>query len=80
MLGGIKAVVWTDVSFELSIYNLLNLLNGFIHSIFVIWKVLQAFVMISSVVLVAILGVMKTGGLTEVWDRAIEGGRIFPPK
>lgn len=43
------------------------------------WKVLQATVMIGSVVLVAVLGVYQTGGFTEVWDRAVEGGRIFPP-
>lgn len=53
MLGGIKAVVYTDV--------------------------LQAFVMIASITIVAVLGIMKTGGIVEVWDRAVEGGRIFPP-
>ncbi|XP_031621567.1 uncharacterized protein LOC116339681 [Contarinia nasturtii] len=53
MLGGIKAVVWTDV--------------------------LQAFVMVTSCVIVAFLGVQKTGGTYEVIDRAIEGGRLFPP-
>lgn len=54
LLGGIKAVVWTDV--------------------------LQAAVMIASVVLVACLGIYKTGGMTEVWNRSVEGGRIFPPE
>lgn len=54
MLGGIKAVVWTDV--------------------------LQAFVILASVTLVAILGIVRTGGFMEVWDRAVEGGRIFPPE
>lgn len=54
LLGGIKAVVWTDV--------------------------LQASVMIASIVLVACLGVQQTGGLGEVWNRAVEGGRIFPPE
>lgn len=53
MLGGIKAVVWTDV--------------------------LQASVMITSITLVAILGINQTGGFGEVWNRAVEGGRIFPP-
>lgn len=53
MLGGIKAVVWTDV--------------------------LQGFVMISSITVVALLGIYQTGGLREVWDRAVEGNRIFPP-
>lgn len=53
MLGGIKAVVWTDV--------------------------LQAFVMIASITLVATLGIKETGGFTAVWDHAVEGGRIFPP-
>lgn len=41
--------------------------------------VLQAFVMVGSVILVAVLGVIKVGGATEVVDRAIEGGRIFSP-
>lgn len=34
--------------------------------------------MISSVLLIAVLGVWNVGGLTEVWDRAVIGGRIFP--
>lgn len=41
---------------------------------------LQAFVMVGSVILVAVLGVIKVGGVTEVLDRAVEGGRIFSPK
>lgn len=53
MLGGIKAVVYTDV--------------------------LQAFVMIASITTVAILGIIQTGGISEVWDRAVEGDRIFSP-
>lgn len=36
--------------------------------------------MMASIVLVAGLGIHKTGGFGEVWDRAVEGGRIFPPK
>ncbi|XP_058988274.1 sodium-coupled monocarboxylate transporter 2-like isoform X2 [Musca domestica] len=50
MLGGIKAVVWTDV--------------------------VQAGIMITSVVLVAFLGVNKVGGLGKVLDLAEEGGRL----
>ncbi|KAM7362745.1 uncharacterized protein ACRADG_013306 [Cochliomyia hominivorax] len=50
MLGGIKAVVWTDV--------------------------LQAGVMMFSVVLVGILGTIKVGGLGRVLDNANEGGRL----
>lgn len=50
MIGGIKAVVWTDV--------------------------IQATVMVSSCVLVVVLGVSKVGGLSEVWRRAEEGNRI----
>ncbi|CAD6991220.1 sodium-coupled monocarboxylate transporter 2 [Ceratitis capitata] len=50
MLGGIKAVVWTDV--------------------------LQGGVMLSSVILVGILGTMKTGGLSKVFEHASEGGRL----
>ncbi|XP_017488498.1 PREDICTED: sodium-coupled monocarboxylate transporter 1-like isoform X2 [Rhagoletis zephyria] len=49
-LGGIKAVVWTDV--------------------------LQGGIMLSSVVLVGILGTFKTGGLTKVFEYASEGGRM----
>lgn len=41
--------------------------------------VLQAVVMVASVVLVAVLGIIKVGGLNEVWDRAVDGNRIFPP-
>lgn len=36
--------------------------------------------MFASITLVAILGIIRTGGLGEVWDRAVEGGRIFAPK
>lgn len=54
MLGGIQAVVWTDV--------------------------LQASIMIVSVVLVALLGISDVGGLAEVWRRAVDGNRIFPPE
>lgn len=35
--------------------------------------------MVGSVVLVAFLGVSEVGGVSKVWDRAVEGGRIFPP-
>lgn len=41
---------------------------------------LQAAVMVSSIVLVAVLGVINVGGLTEVWNRAVDGNRIFPPE
>ncbi|XP_075146358.1 sodium-coupled monocarboxylate transporter 2-like [Haematobia irritans] len=50
MLGGIKAVVWTDV--------------------------VQAGIMISSVVLVGVLGTLKVGGLSQVFENAAEGGRL----
>ncbi|EDW84257.1 uncharacterized protein Dwil_GK14044 [Drosophila willistoni] len=50
MLGGIKAVVWTDV--------------------------VQAGVMLFSVVLVGILGTQRAGGLGTVLDYASEGGRF----
>ncbi|XP_065368743.1 sodium-coupled monocarboxylate transporter 2-like isoform X2 [Calliphora vicina] len=50
MLGGIKAVVWTDV--------------------------VQAGIMISSVVLVGVLGTLKVGGLSKVLEYAGEGGRL----
>lgn len=36
--------------------------------------------MLLSIVLVAFYGVQKVGGLSEVWDRAVAGGRIFPPE
>lgn len=38
--------------------------------------VAQAGVMISSVIIVALFGIADVGGLTEVLDRAAEGGRI----
>lgn len=41
---------------------------------------MQAMVMISSVVIVALFGISDVGGLTEVWNRAVEGGRIFYPE
>ncbi|KAH8381429.1 hypothetical protein KR093_004778 [Drosophila rubida] len=50
MLGGIKAVVWTDV--------------------------VQAAVMLISVVMVGVLGTMRTGGLSTVLEYAKEGGRM----
>lgn len=50
MLGGIKAVVWTDV--------------------------LQGGIMLSSVILVGILGTIKTGGVSKVFEYATEGGRL----
>lgn len=50
MIGGIKAVVWTDV--------------------------VQAGIMVSSCILVVVLGVYQVGGLSEVWRRAEEGNRI----
>ncbi|XP_062126676.1 sodium-coupled monocarboxylate transporter 1-like [Drosophila sulfurigaster albostrigata] len=50
MLGGIKAVVWTDV--------------------------VQAGVMLISVVMVGVLGTMRTGGLSTVLEYATEGGRM----
>ncbi|KAH8276118.1 hypothetical protein KR026_000861 [Drosophila bipectinata] len=50
MLGGIKAVVWTDV--------------------------VQGGVMLISVILVAVLGTINTGGLSTVLENASEGGRL----
>ncbi|KAH8418033.1 hypothetical protein KR222_010828, partial [Zaprionus bogoriensis] len=50
MLGGIKAVVWTDV--------------------------VQGGIMLSSVVLVGILGTAQTGGLSTVIENASAGGRL----
>lgn len=38
--------------------------------------VAQAGVMISSVVIVALFGIVNVGGLTEVWNHSVEGGRI----
>lgn len=40
----------------------------------------QAMVMIASVVIVAVFGISKVGGLGEVWDRAVDGHRIFSPE
>ncbi|XP_055379206.1 sodium-coupled monocarboxylate transporter 2-like isoform X2 [Condylostylus longicornis] len=51
MLGGIKAVVWTDV--------------------------VQAIIMLFSVILVAILATIKVGGVNEVIERAEAGNRLY---
>lgn len=40
--------------------------------------VVQAAVMVVSIVLVAIFGIKEVGGLQEVWDRNVAGGRITP--
>lgn len=37
-------------------------------------------VMISSVIIVATFGIFDVGGLGEVWNRAVDGNRISPPK
>lgn len=50
MLGGIKAVVWTDV--------------------------VQALIMVGSCIVFVVLGVVKVGGLSTVWERATDGNRI----
>lgn len=45
-----------------------------------VWTdVLQAGVMVLSIVLVALYGIHRVGGLGEVWDRAVAGGRITVP-
>lgn len=41
---------------------------------------LQAGIIVSSIVLIPASGIHQTGGIVEVWDRAVHGGRIFPPK
>ncbi|XP_055297867.1 sodium-coupled monocarboxylate transporter 2-like [Sitodiplosis mosellana] len=53
MLGGIQAVVWTDV--------------------------LQAAVMLGSVLIIAFYGIMDVGGVEEVWNRAVNGSRVYSP-
>ena len=37
-------------------------------------------IMITSVVIVATLGVVNVGGFGEVWNRAVDGGRISSPE
>lgn len=34
--------------------------------------------MVLSIVLVAVFGIIKVGGVSEVWRRGVEGGRIIP--
>ncbi|XP_055379150.1 uncharacterized protein LOC129610562 [Condylostylus longicornis] len=51
MIGGIKAVVWTDV--------------------------VQAFIMFGSVIVVALLAMLKLGSLGELFERANSGGRLY---
>lgn len=36
--------------------------------------------MIGSVITVAILGISSVGGLSEVWNRGVQGKRIFVPE
>lgn len=36
--------------------------------------------MMSSVIMIALFGIWNVGGITEVWNRAVDGGRIFPPE
>lgn len=36
--------------------------------------------MILSVAVIALFGVQNVGGLSEVWNRAVDGNRIFPPE
>lgn len=44
-----------------------------------VWTdVLQALVMVGSVVIVAVSGVIHVGGVEEVWNRGVAGGRIMP--
>lgn len=43
-------------------------------------QVAQAVIMVSSVVIVALFGIFEVGGLHEVWNRAVNGGRIHPPE
>lgn len=50
MLGGIKAVVWTDV--------------------------VQGGIMLTSVILVGVLGTVQAGGLSSVLESASKGGRL----
>ncbi|XP_025829264.1 sodium-coupled monocarboxylate transporter 1-like [Agrilus planipennis] len=50
LLGGIKAVIWTDT-----------------------WQIVIMFI---SVVVIVILGTVTIGGVTVVWNRSVEGGRI----
>ncbi|KAL5291974.1 hypothetical protein ACFFRR_011013 [Megaselia abdita] len=50
MLGGIKAVVWTDV--------------------------IQGSIMVASVLVIAIFGIIKLGGINAVLSKAYEGGRL----
>lgn len=46
-----------------------------------VWTdVVQASVMVASVIIVAVLGIIKVGGVSEVWSRAVDGHRIFPPE
>uniref|UniRef100_A0A182P0H2 Sodium-coupled monocarboxylate transporter 1 n=1 Tax=Anopheles epiroticus TaxID=199890 RepID=A0A182P0H2_9DIPT len=50
LLGGIKAVVFTDA-----------------------WQVVVMFI---SVVVVVVIGTIAIGGISVIWDRSVEGGRI----
>lgn len=36
--------------------------------------------MVSSILIVVVLGIINVGGLTEVWNRAVGGNRISPPE
>lgn len=36
--------------------------------------------MIVSVIIIALFGIHNVGGMTEVWNRAVDGDRIFAPE
>lgn len=61
-------------------YDEFHFLNIFSLNMRFSLQVLQAAIMISSVVIVAVLGIYNVGGLTEVWDRAVAGNRVFRPE
>lgn len=79
MMVGRDTRVARDWRRSQSIYfNFVSIRQGGIKA--VVWTdVVQAGVMVISIVLIACYGIASVGGLTEVWNRAVDGGRLFPP-
>lgn len=47
----------------------------------VVWTdVVQGIVIVISMLLIAFYGIQKVGGVSEVWTRAVDGGRVTVPE
>lgn len=47
----------------------------------IVWtQLVQGIVIVTSILIVAICGISQIGGLNEIWNRSIDGGRIHVPE